>query len=61
MTTYTTPEQRWQAVAARVAEAADHFVYAVRTTGVYCRPGCRSRLPRRASWMPLFFTIIITI
>lgn len=47
MTTYTTPEQRWQAVAARVAEAADHFVYAVRTTGIYCYPGCKARLPLR--------------
>lgn len=23
------------------------FVFAVRTTGVFCRPGCQSRLPRR--------------
>ncbi|WP_144967305.1 bifunctional DNA-binding transcriptional regulator/O6-methylguanine-DNA methyltransferase Ada [Pseudomonas sp. DE0010] len=49
MTTYSTPEQRWQAVAARVAEAADHFVYAVRTTGIYCYPGCKARLPLRSN------------
>ena len=24
-----------------------HFVYAVATTGIYCRPGCSSRLPNR--------------
>ena len=24
-----------------------HFVYSVRSTGVYCRPGCPARLPRR--------------
>jgi AraC family transcriptional regulator of adaptative response/methylated-DNA-[protein]-cysteine methyltransferase len=38
----------WQAVRARSAEADGSFVYAVRSTGVYCRPSCPSRLPRRA-------------
>ena len=27
--------------------AANAFVYAVRSTGIYCRPGCASRRPRR--------------
>lgn len=49
MKTYTTSEQRWQAVEARIAEAAQHFVYAVRTTGIYCYPGCRARLPLRSN------------
>jgi len=40
----TSSQQRWQAVINRTA--AD-FLFAVRTTGVFCRPGCRSRLPRR--------------
>ena len=40
-------EKCWQAVAARDAGAGGEFWYAVRTTGVYCRPGCASRLPRR--------------
>jgi AraC family transcriptional regulator of adaptative response/methylated-DNA-[protein]-cysteine methyltransferase len=35
----------WAAVLARDPGAA--FVYAVRTTGVYCRPRCPSRRPRR--------------
>lgn len=39
-------EERWRVVAERRATAAP-FVYAVITTGVYCRPGCRSRLPHR--------------
>ena len=39
-------EERWRVVAERRAAAAP-FVYAVITTGVYCRPGCRSRLPHR--------------
>jgi AraC family transcriptional regulator of adaptative response/methylated-DNA-[protein]-cysteine methyltransferase len=34
------------AVAARDGSADGRFVYAVKTTGVYCRPGCLSRLPR---------------
>ncbi len=38
--------KRWAAVVARDA-AAGQFVYAVRTTGIFCRPGCASRLPRR--------------
>jgi AraC family transcriptional regulator of adaptative response/methylated-DNA-[protein]-cysteine methyltransferase len=40
-------EQCWAALANRDAGADGVFVYAVRTTGVYCRPGCASRLPRR--------------
>jgi AraC family transcriptional regulator of adaptative response/methylated-DNA-[protein]-cysteine methyltransferase len=35
----------WNQVVARERGVA--FVYAVRTTGVYCRPGCPSRLPAR--------------
>ena len=44
---FTTDAQRWQAVQAREASAAGHFVYAVRTTGVYCNPGCASRMAKR--------------
>ena len=38
---------RWQAVEGRDARMDGVFVYAVRTTGVYCRPGCAARRPRR--------------
>ena len=38
----------WQAVVARRPGALP-FVYAVVTTGIYCRPGCSSRLPNRAN------------
>ena len=41
-------KQRWQAVVARDA-GAEGFVYAVSTTGIYCRPGCASRRPNRAN------------
>ena len=37
----------WQAVVARDARYDGAFVYAVRSTGVYCRPSCPSRRPRR--------------
>jgi AraC family transcriptional regulator, regulatory protein of adaptative response / methylated-DNA-[protein]-cysteine methyltransferase len=40
-------EQCWATVASREAQADGAFFYAVRTTGVYCRPGCASRLPQR--------------
>lgn len=40
-------EGRWQAVMARDGAADGSFYYAVRTTGVYCRPSCPSRHARR--------------
>jgi len=40
-------EQRWAAVIAHDATQDGRFFYSVRTTGVYCRPGCASRQPRR--------------
>lgn len=44
---YGTAEARWRAVQTRDVEADGHFVYAVRTTGVYCNPGSGARLPKR--------------
>ena len=40
-------EARWRAVEARDARLGGVFVYAVRSTGVYCRPGCGARRPLR--------------
>jgi AraC family transcriptional regulator of adaptative response/methylated-DNA-[protein]-cysteine methyltransferase len=42
-------ELQWQQVLSRDARQDGHFVFAVRTTGVYCRPSCPSRRPRRDS------------
>jgi len=42
-------ETQWQQVMARDARQDGRFVFAVRTTGVYCRPSCPSRRPRRDS------------
>ncbi len=40
-------EARWQAIVQRDPHANAAFVYGVLSTGVYCRPGCSSRLPKR--------------
>ncbi|PXX98389.1 bifunctional DNA-binding transcriptional regulator/O6-methylguanine-DNA methyltransferase Ada [Halomonas sp. LBP4] len=45
--TFTTDEARWQAVLNRDTTADGAFVYAVRSTGIYCRPTCSARRPRR--------------
>jgi AraC family transcriptional regulator, regulatory protein of adaptative response / methylated-DNA-[protein]-cysteine methyltransferase len=44
---FLTNEQRWSAVQRRDRAADGVFYYSVRTTGVYCRPSCAARLPRR--------------
>jgi AraC family transcriptional regulator of adaptative response/methylated-DNA-[protein]-cysteine methyltransferase len=46
-TRWATDEEKWAAVRRRDARADGAFVFAVKTTGVYCRPSCRSRPPRR--------------
>jgi AraC family transcriptional regulator of adaptative response/methylated-DNA-[protein]-cysteine methyltransferase len=40
-------EARWAAVVSRDAQADGQFFYAVRTTGVFCRPSCGARPARR--------------
>lgn len=37
----------WRAVAERDSDYAGQFVYAVQTTGIYCRPGCPAPRPQR--------------
>jgi len=44
---FTDDESRWQAIVSRDPAADRAFVYSVRTTGVYCRPACASRLALR--------------
>ncbi len=44
---FDTAESRWAAVLARNPEADGEFYYAVRTTGVYCRPSCSARRAQR--------------
>jgi AraC family transcriptional regulator of adaptative response/methylated-DNA-[protein]-cysteine methyltransferase len=40
-------DPRWNAVVARDAARDGEFVFAVSSTGVYCRPSCAARRPRR--------------
>ena len=42
----TLRDPRWAAVLAHDATADGKFVYAVKTTGVYCRPSCKARPAR---------------
>ena len=44
---YSDDDARWKAVTGRDRAADGAFFYSVRTTGVYCRPSCPGRLPRR--------------
>jgi AraC family transcriptional regulator of adaptative response/methylated-DNA-[protein]-cysteine methyltransferase len=44
---FATDDERWAAVLNRDVSADGAFFYGVRTTGVFCRPSCASRLPRR--------------
>jgi AraC family transcriptional regulator, regulatory protein of adaptative response / methylated-DNA-[protein]-cysteine methyltransferase len=48
-------DPRWHAVETRDHFADGAFVYAVRSTGIYCRPSCPSKKPRRAQ--VLFFRV----
>lgn len=47
-------DPRWAAVRARDATADGTFYYAVKTTGVYCRPSCAARpaLPENVAFFP---------
>ncbi len=39
-------DARWNAILHRDRQADGQFVYSVRSTGIFCRPGCSSRTPR---------------
>jgi AraC family transcriptional regulator, regulatory protein of adaptative response / methylated-DNA-[protein]-cysteine methyltransferase len=41
------PGKAWQQVLARDRNADGMFVYAVKSTGIYCKPSCASRRPDR--------------
>ncbi|HKI00792.1 MAG TPA: bifunctional DNA-binding transcriptional regulator/O6-methylguanine-DNA methyltransferase Ada [Thermoanaerobaculia bacterium] len=43
------PDSAWRAVLERDVGFDGRFVYAVASTGIYCRPTCPSRRPRRSN------------
>ncbi|WP_420818440.1 bifunctional transcriptional activator/DNA repair enzyme AdaA [Paenibacillus ginsengarvi] len=43
------PEELWEAIVRCDASYDDRFIYAVRTTGIFCKPSCKSREPNRAN------------
>ena len=45
--TYADENSRWEALKNRDFTARGVFLYAVKTTRIFCRPGCSSRLPKR--------------
>ncbi|MGX8883212.1 bifunctional DNA-binding transcriptional regulator/O6-methylguanine-DNA methyltransferase Ada [Methylovorus sp. SPW-M1] len=47
-TPYSMPliDPRWQQIQQRDPAAEGHFLYGVRTTGIYCRPTCGARTPK---------------
>lgn len=42
-------DERYRAVAARDRRFDGQFIVAVRTTGIYCRPSCPARTPKRSN------------
>ncbi len=42
-----TEQEMWQIVKENNASYDGVFFYAVKTTGIYCRPSCKSKLPNR--------------
>jgi AraC family transcriptional regulator of adaptative response/methylated-DNA-[protein]-cysteine methyltransferase len=47
LSTHAEETVRWRAVLAHDKRVDGTFVYAVRSTGIYCRPSCPSRRPNR--------------
>src|SRR5437016_4736111 len=45
--TSVTQDARWQAVLDRDGSSDGKFVFAVSSTGIYCRPSCPSKRPKR--------------
>ncbi|WP_042166942.1 bifunctional transcriptional activator/DNA repair enzyme AdaA [Paenibacillus gorillae] len=40
-------DERWQAIVSNDTAYNDRFIYAIKTTGIFCKPSCKSRIPKR--------------
>ena len=49
-------ETAWQAVLSKDRRYDGKFVYAAVTTGIYCRPSCPARTPRRRNTL-IFWSV----
>lgn len=49
MASFVTESARWRALVTRDPAANGHFIYAIKSTKIYCRPTCPGRLARRAN------------
>jgi AraC family transcriptional regulator, regulatory protein of adaptative response / methylated-DNA-[protein]-cysteine methyltransferase len=47
MRNFSSEQAKWHAVENKDARADGNFFYAVKTTGVYCRPNCAAKLAKR--------------
>lgn len=43
----TITDKQWQAIVQCDASFDDQFIYAIKTTGIFCRPSCKSRVPKK--------------
>lgn len=41
------PDEKWQAIISNDASYDGRFIYAVKTTGIFCRPSCKSKAPNK--------------
>jgi methylphosphotriester-DNA--protein-cysteine methyltransferase len=51
--------EKWQAVVSCDSKYDGMFLYGVKTTGIFCRPSCKSKTPIRAN--AIFFDNVKTI
>jgi AraC family transcriptional regulator of adaptative response / methylphosphotriester-DNA alkyltransferase methyltransferase len=42
-------EEKWQAIVQNDASYDNKMIYAIKTTGIFCKPSCKSRVPNRAN------------
>jgi AraC family transcriptional regulator of adaptative response / methylphosphotriester-DNA alkyltransferase methyltransferase len=47
-------DKKWQAIISNDATYDGQFFYAVKTTGIFCRPSCKSKAPRKEN-IQLFY------
>ncbi|WP_459499965.1 bifunctional transcriptional activator/DNA repair enzyme AdaA [Bacillus sp. C1] len=40
-------DERWQAIVHSNSSYDDQFFYGVKTTGIFCRPSCKSKVPKK--------------